>query len=195
MLGVQVDPDARAGDLALGGQQQVEIIKALWRGSRVLILDEPTSMLTPEAVASCRTCSSGSSEPALAIVFITHKLHEAVALGDRISVLRRAASSARSTEDALRSRSPEELEAEIVRLMFGEEATGGAPVAELEGSTGPAPAGACAPSGEVALELEARRGRGEGTQPGHRGRLARCASARCWAWPASTATASARSPR
>ena len=50
MLGVQIDPDARARDLALGGQQQVEIIKALWRGSRVLILDEPTSMLTPQAV-------------------------------------------------------------------------------------------------------------------------------------------------
>ncbi len=51
MLGVEVDPDARAGDLALGRQQQVEIIKALWRGSRILILDEPTSMLTPQAVS------------------------------------------------------------------------------------------------------------------------------------------------
>ena len=51
MLGVEIDPDARASDLALGRQQQVEIIKALWRGSRVLILDEPTSMLTPQAVA------------------------------------------------------------------------------------------------------------------------------------------------
>ena len=51
LLGVQVDPDVRAVDLALGHQQQVEIIKALWRGSRVLILDEPTSMLTPQGVA------------------------------------------------------------------------------------------------------------------------------------------------
>ena len=50
-LGVEIDPDAKAGDLALGRQQQVEIIKALWRGSRVLILDEPTSMLTPQGVA------------------------------------------------------------------------------------------------------------------------------------------------
>ena len=88
MLGVQIDPGARARDLALGGQQQVEIIKALWRGSRVLILDEPTSMLTPQAVPSCRWCSSGRASTGLAIVFITHKLHEAVALGDRISVLR-----------------------------------------------------------------------------------------------------------
>jgi general nucleoside transport system ATP-binding protein len=51
MLGVEVDPDAEAGSLALGRQQQVEIMKALWRGSRVLILDEPTSMLTPQGVA------------------------------------------------------------------------------------------------------------------------------------------------
>ena len=51
LLGVEVDPDTKAADLALGHQQQVEIIKALWRGSRVLILDEPTSMLTPQGVA------------------------------------------------------------------------------------------------------------------------------------------------
>ncbi len=54
LLGVQVDPDTKAVDLSLGHQQQVEIIKALWRGSRVLILDEPTSMLTPQGVASWR---------------------------------------------------------------------------------------------------------------------------------------------
>src|SRR5438128_9854381 len=51
LLGVEVDPDTKASDLALGHQQQVEIVKALWRGSRVLILDEPTSMLTPQGVA------------------------------------------------------------------------------------------------------------------------------------------------
>src|SRR5262249_9197203 len=49
-LGLEVDPDATAGTLALGQQQQLEIIKALWRGSKVLILDEPTSMLTPQGV-------------------------------------------------------------------------------------------------------------------------------------------------
>src|SRR5581483_3991612 len=54
MLGVEVDPDARAADLSLGAQQQVEIVKALWRGSRVLILDEPTSMLTPQAFAELK---------------------------------------------------------------------------------------------------------------------------------------------
>ena len=102
MLGVQIDPHVRARDLALGGQQQVEIIKALWRGSRVLILDEPTSMLTPQAVRELQSVLARLREHGLAIVFITHKLHEAVALGDRISVLRGAGSPARST--ASRSR-------------------------------------------------------------------------------------------
>ena len=88
MLGVEVDPDVRAGDLALGRQQQVEIIKALWRGSRILILDEPTSMLTPQAVSELQHVLEQLKQTGLAVVFITHKLHEAVALGDRISVLR-----------------------------------------------------------------------------------------------------------
>ena len=50
MLGVKIDPDAPVGRLSLGEQQQVEIMRALWRGEKVLILDEPTSMLTPQGV-------------------------------------------------------------------------------------------------------------------------------------------------
>src|SRR5690606_21394671 len=52
VLGVHIDPHRLAGDLGLGEQQQLEIVKAMWRGSRVLILDEPTSMLVPQAVQS-----------------------------------------------------------------------------------------------------------------------------------------------
>ena len=88
MLGVEIDPDAKAADLALGHQQQVEIIKALWRGSRVLILDEPTSMLTPQALPSSSEVLGRLKEQGQAVVFITHKLHEALSLGDRISILR-----------------------------------------------------------------------------------------------------------
>ena len=88
LLGVDVDPDARAVDLALGHQQQVEIIKALWRGSRVLILDEPTSMLTPQGVAELTKVLARLKEQGQAVIFITHKLHEALSLGDFISILR-----------------------------------------------------------------------------------------------------------
>ncbi len=120
MLGVEIEPNARAEDLALGRQQQIEIIKALWRGSRVLILDEPTSMLTPQAVAELQKVLERLKTTGLAIVFITHKLHEAVALGDRITVLRQGRVTGDIAREAIRVSSPEELEAEIVRLMFGE---------------------------------------------------------------------------
>jgi simple sugar transport system ATP-binding protein len=87
-LGVEIEPDTPAAELALGRQQQVEIIKALWRGSRVLILDEPTSMLTPQGVAELQKVLRRLKETGIAVVFITHKLHEALAVADRITILR-----------------------------------------------------------------------------------------------------------
>ncbi len=166
MLGVEIDPDARAGDLALGRQQQVEIIKALWRGSRVLILDEPTSMLTPQAVAELQNVLQRLKPTGLAIVFITHKLHEAVALGDRISVLRQGRVTGTIDHERVRSSSPEELEAEIVRLMFGEsEAVAELPELQLE-AEGHRPETISRNDDQVALELSHASARGEGAQPG-----------------------------
>ena len=165
MLGVRIDPQARARDLALGGQQQVEIIKALWRGSKVLILDEPTSMLTPQAVRELQSVLSRLREHGLAIVFITHKLHEAVALGDRISVLRQGCLTGGIDREQVKRSSPEELEAEIVRLMFGESLAAADEPAELriglEGRRREHDA-----SAEIALELTHATARGEGAQPG-----------------------------
>ena len=132
LLGVEIDPDAYAGDLALGRQQQVEIIKALWRGSRVLILDEPTSMLTPQAFAELEKVLARLKERGLAIVFISHKLHEALSLGDRISVLRQGRLAGSLDGQALSSASAEELRAAIIRMMFGEEARAVEDVAELQ---------------------------------------------------------------
>jgi simple sugar transport system ATP-binding protein len=88
LLGVLIDPDAPVGRLALGEQQQVEIMHALWRGASVLILDEPTSMLTPQGVHHLGEVMKRLRDRGVAIIFITHKLREACALGDRISVLR-----------------------------------------------------------------------------------------------------------
>jgi simple sugar transport system ATP-binding protein len=166
MLGVQIDPHVRARDLALGGQQQVEIIKALWRGSRVLILDEPTSMLTPQAVRELQNVLERLKHHGLAIVFITHKLHEAVALGDRISVLRAGRVTGSIEGERIASSTAAELEAEIVRLMFGESLGTTEEVAELrigvDGHRRRAPQG----TGEVALALEHAHARGDGSQPG-----------------------------
>ena len=88
LLQVEIDPDIRACDLSLGQQQHVEIIKALWRGERVLILDEPTSMLTPLGVKELGAIIGRLRAEGLAIIFITHKLHEVINFGDRVSILK-----------------------------------------------------------------------------------------------------------
>jgi len=166
MLGVHIDPGARAGDLALGGQQQVEIIKALWRGSRVLILDEPTSMLTPQAVRELQSVLSRLREHGLAIVFITHKLHEAVALGDHISMLRQGRLTGAIDREQVRRSSPEALESEIVRLMFGETLAAADEPAELRMGGAEGHLSAAHAAAAVALELDHAHARGEGMQPG-----------------------------
>ena len=86
--GLQVDPSAKVEDLAVGMQQRVEILKAFYRNADILILDEPTAVLTPqeslELFKIMRTLADGGK----AIVFITHKLKEVLAIADRITVLR-----------------------------------------------------------------------------------------------------------
>ncbi len=155
LLGVDVDPEATASELSLGAQQQVEIVKALWRGSRVLILDEPTSMLTPQAFAELEKVLGRLKEQGQAIVFITHKLHEALSLGDRITILRRGRVAGTLDERQVAEGDPEELRAEIVRIMFGEAAQGVADVAELqEELVGREQAGARANEREAVLELD-----------------------------------------
>ncbi len=167
MLGVEVDPDARAADLALGRQQQVEIVKALWRGSRVLILDEPTSMLTPQAIEELGKVLGRLKEQGQAVVFITHKLHEALSLGDRISILRQGRLAGTIDDRTLRSSPPEQVRADVVRIMFGEEARSLGDVAELQeeltaGTAEPARSAAA----DTVLELRGASAPGDGTELG-----------------------------
>ncbi len=123
LLDVDFGPDARAGALALGQQQKVEILKALWRpGSKVLILDEPTSMLTPQDYNELRGELQRLKGESLAIVLITHKLHEATELGDRVTVLRRGRVVGALAPEDMHERSDSDLSERIVRMMFGEEA-------------------------------------------------------------------------
>ncbi len=83
-----VDPRARIWQLSLGEQQRVEIVKALYREARVLILDEPTAVLTPqEAVVLFETLREMAAE-GRTVIFISHKLHEVMAVADRVTVLR-----------------------------------------------------------------------------------------------------------
>lgn len=87
-FGLAVNPDARVGDLSVGEKQRVEILKALYRGARILILDEPTSVLTPQEVDALFATLRGFIAEGLAVIFISHKLDEVMAISHRVSVLR-----------------------------------------------------------------------------------------------------------
>jgi simple sugar transport system ATP-binding protein len=130
-LGVTIDPEVRANSLSLGQQQQVEIIKALWKGSRVLILDEPTSMLTPQGIAELQTVLQGLKRSGIAIIFITHKLHEAMAVGDRVAILKQGRVVGRIDPTDLAGMSPHDLQQRIITMMFGDATAAGADIAEL----------------------------------------------------------------
>ncbi|WP_349741477.1 ABC transporter ATP-binding protein [Roseateles cavernae] len=87
-FGLQVDPDALIADLSVGERQRVEILKALVRGARILILDEPTAVLTPQESQSLFASLKALVAEGMAIIFISHKLDEVLAVSDRIAVLR-----------------------------------------------------------------------------------------------------------
>lgn len=87
-FGLRVDPDARVGTLSVGQRQRVEILKALYRDARILILDEPTSVLTPQEAAALFATLSKLVADGLSIIFISHKLPEVLRVSDRIAVLR-----------------------------------------------------------------------------------------------------------
>lgn len=86
--GLAVDPDARVADLPVGARQRVEILKALHRGAEVLILDEPTGVLTPQEADDLFRVLRALRDEGKAVLLITHKLREVMAVTDRVSVMR-----------------------------------------------------------------------------------------------------------
>ena len=127
LLGIALPEDAPLGSLSLGQQQLVEIVKALWRGESVLILDEATSMLTPQGVEDLGRVIGRLRDAGIAILFITHKLHEAVSFGDRVSILRQGRKVGELPPEALAELAPQEAIDHIVDLMFGAAADGAVP--------------------------------------------------------------------
>ena len=87
-FGLQVEPDARVGSLSVGERQRVEILKALYRGARILILDEPTAVLTPAEALALFDVLEHMVKQGLSIIFISHKLGEVLRVSHRIAVLR-----------------------------------------------------------------------------------------------------------
>lgn len=154
--GLKVDPDARVENISVGQQQRVEILKALLRGAKVLILDEPTAVLAPQEVGDLFDIMRRLKESGTTIIFITHKLKETAAISDRVTVLRDGRRVATmNTADA----SP----ADLAELMVGRQIV---PPARKGHS----------PNGKVVLELQnvsVRGGPGAGARTGGAGGKAR----------------------
>jgi len=103
-FGLEVDPDAVIEDLPVGIQQRVEIIKALYRQARILVLDEPTAVLTPQEVEELFGIMHQLTARGVSIIFITHKLKEVLAIADSITVMRRGKVVGTTTPDEVDER-------------------------------------------------------------------------------------------
>ncbi|MGE5673647.1 MAG: ABC transporter ATP-binding protein [Mycobacterium leprae] len=112
--GLKVDPEARIWQLSVGEQQRVEIVKLLYRGARVLILDEPTAVLTPQEAQELFRILRLLAERGHGIIIITHKLHEVMGVSDRCTVLRdgKLVGTVKTSETSPR---------ELTRMMLGRE--------------------------------------------------------------------------
>jgi simple sugar transport system ATP-binding protein len=113
-FGFALDPEAKVGSLSVGQQQRVEILKALYRDARILVLDEPTAVLTPQETDEIFALLRKLADDGRSIIFISHKLYEVLAIADRITVIRRGR--------VIGERKPTETtEAELAELMVGRE--------------------------------------------------------------------------
>ncbi len=115
-FGLKVDPDARLGDLSVGEQQRVEILKALYNDAEILVLDEPTAVLTKSEAEKLFSTLKDMARHGLSIIFISHKLDEVMATADRIIVLRggRLVAERKASETS---------KAELAELMVGRTVT------------------------------------------------------------------------
>ena len=117
-LGLKVDPRAKVWQLSVGEQQRVEVLKMLYRGAHVLIMDEPTAVLAPQEVDELFRTLRAMTAGGRSIVFISHKLAEVLAIADRITVMRRGRVTASGIAAAGTSKG------DLARLMVGREVLG-----------------------------------------------------------------------
>ncbi|AAM23741.1 simple sugar transport system ATP-binding protein [Caldanaerobacter subterraneus subsp. tengcongensis MB4] len=111
---LEIDPDAKVKDLSVGLQQRVEILKAFYRKAKLLILDEPTAMLTPQETQKLFEIMRELKQQGMSIIFISHKLEEVLEISDRVTVMRRG-----KTVGTLKTK--ETNEQELANLMVGRE--------------------------------------------------------------------------
>jgi len=113
-FGLVVDPKAKVESISVGQQQRVEILKALYRGARLLILDEPTAVLTPQEAGELFQIVKSLQADGTSIIFISHKLKEVLEIADRITVLRRG----KKIDTVAREGATEDM---LARMMVGRE--------------------------------------------------------------------------
>ena len=131
--GLNIDPHAAVRDLPVGIQQRVEIVKALYRDAKILILDEPTAVLTPQEADDLFKVMHRLTERGVSIIFITHKLREVLAIADRITVLRRGqvVGTTTPTEATRESLAQMMVGREVVLQVLKQEAHPAEPVLEV----------------------------------------------------------------
>jgi general nucleoside transport system ATP-binding protein len=138
LYGVAVDPRARIWQLSVGEQQRVEILKALYREAKILILDEPTAVLTPQEAESLFVTLRAMAAAGRTVIFISHKLHEVTAVADRVTVLRAGRSVATLETATASTQSLAALmvgrEVEVARRRTGDRTIGDV-LLEVEGVT------------------------------------------------------------
>ena len=171
--GFDVDPTAVVSELPVGVQQKVEILKALYQNAQLLIMDEPTAVLTPQESDVLMNFVHQNTRAGKAVVFITHKLREVMEVADRIVVMR----NGKVVGDL---RKDETNELELSKLMVGR---------EIHDRTYVEDAVFDRPTGRPgAAECQHPRPQGE-RLPHQEHQLARCTKGKSWALPASAATA------
>jgi simple sugar transport system ATP-binding protein len=119
-FGLRVDPDARVWTLPIGGRQKVEILKALFRNARILILDEPTAVLSPPETEELFKTLRALADEGRSVIFISHKLNEVMEISDRVLILR----NGRLVDER---RTCETDASELAELMVGREMDNGTP--------------------------------------------------------------------
>ncbi|WP_375761180.1 ABC transporter ATP-binding protein [Corallococcus exercitus] len=157
-FGFQLDPRARVDTLTVGSQQKVEIVKALHRGAQVLILDEPTAVLTPQESDELSQVMRGLVAQGRTVVLISHKLKEVLGVADRVAVMRRGRTVAEV-------RPSETTVSELASLMVGESSKGAAMTGVPAGASG----AQAAETGPVVLEARDLRATGENGRPALQG--------------------------
>ena len=131
-FGLEVDPGARIADLSVGERQRVEILKALYREAKILILDEPTAVLTPQETDTLFETLRSLVGQGMSIIFISHKLHEILRVSDRVAVLRRGQIVAETqTSKADRASLAEMMVGRAVHNPKGKPMKPGEPLLEL----------------------------------------------------------------